>query len=177
MGLLFWECFQCWFLFLFGAWFVVLLSVSELQNGILISHKYFFFLRKLWKESSGRRIDSKRIQKMPFCATVCSLVSTLPVLAMCFSVFYLCLGVLFNRRQTKKQVVWDADKRHFLRQNQLWVLIDVLHSETCPCVCTYIYINLSKHKGILHLILLQSVPADLTLISFLKELMLHSRPL
>jgi len=47
----------------------------------------------------------------------------------------------------------------------------------CLCVYTYIYINLSKHKENLHLILLQSVPAYLTLISFLKESTLHSRPL
>lgn len=97
-------------------------------------------------------------------------------------VFWFCVCMLihcftFNTRYKGKQVVWDTDKRLFLRQNQLCFLIDTLHFETCLCVYTYIYINLSKHKEILHLILVQSVPAYLTLISFLKESTLHSRPL
>lgn len=68
-------------------------------------------------------------------------------------------------------------QKAFSKTKTVVFLIDTLHFETCVCVYTYIYINLSKHKEILHLILLQSVPAYLTLISFLKESTLHSRPL
>lgn len=95
------------------------------------------------------------------------------------SVFWFCVYILTHGFHKVKGETGGLKYRQkaFSKTKTVVFLIDTLHFETCVCVYTYIYINLSKHKEILHLILLQSVPAYLTLISFLKESTLHSRPL